>query len=144
MCWLSLFSALDKLIKNWAPLKSYFLSRGEDGCERIMRQFIGNQVRQFIGDQADRLPDTVMLPECYFHFVHSILAVHSAILTLEKSNLEPTELYVVTNLKRQLKNRTQDMFFEIKTSQNRPAVHHSKRNVVGHPSSLQTKRNQLG
>ncbi|KAG0445478.1 hypothetical protein HPB47_014765 [Ixodes persulcatus] len=70
---------------------------------------------KIIGDQADGLSDTVTLPECYLHFAHSFLTLfHSAVFTLEKSNLEPTELYaVMMNLNRQLKNWTEDKFFGI-------------------------------
>ncbi|XP_037504964.1 uncharacterized protein LOC119381046 [Rhipicephalus sanguineus] len=108
--WLSLFTALDRLIKNWTPIKSYFLSQGEEECEKIIWRFISNQ--------ADGLSESVTLPECYMHFMHSFLAMfHSAILTLEKSHLEPTELYaVMTKLRKQLINRRDDMFFGVKAN----------------------------
>lgn len=108
--WLSSFTALDRLTKNWTPIKSYFVSQGEKECEKIIWRIIGNQ--------ADRLSECVTLPECFMHFMHSFHAMfHSAILTLEKSHLEPTELYaIMTKLRKQLINRRDDMFFSVKAN----------------------------
>ncbi|XP_040071626.1 uncharacterized protein LOC120844083 [Ixodes scapularis] len=76
--WLSLFTALDRLIKNWVPIKSYFLSQGEEEW--------GKMIWIFIGNRADGLSEFIMLPECYLPFEHSFLAMfHSTIFTLEKS-----------------------------------------------------------
>ncbi|KAH8022160.1 hypothetical protein HPB51_022293 [Rhipicephalus microplus] len=95
-------------MKNWTPIKSYFLSQTIEEYNKIIWRFIGNQ--------ADGLSESVTLPKCNMHFMHSFLAMfHSAILTPEKSHLEATELYaVITKLRKHLINRRDDMFFSDK------------------------------
>lgn len=58
--WLSLFTALDRLIKCWPSIKTYFISQGKKECETI--------IWKFIKDQADEISDTSTLPEYFFVF----------------------------------------------------------------------------
>lgn len=105
--WLSLYSAVDRLILNWNAIKVYFLKKGQNNCDGI--------IWKFIKDQADELSEQLTLSECYLWFVHHILSVfQKSILMLEKKNLDATDVFDIMNgLRNQNLKRKNDEFFGI-------------------------------
>lgn len=105
--WLSLYTAVDRLILNWSAIKIYFLKKGKNNCDRI--------IWKFIKDQVDGLSKQLTLSECYIWFVHHILSVfQKSILMLEKKNLNATDVFDIMNdLRNQISNRKNDEFFGI-------------------------------
>jgi hypothetical protein len=56
---LSLFAAVDKLLKNWTVIKSYFFSQGEEKVSRAFWTFVTYE-------HDCGLADELTLPELYF------------------------------------------------------------------------------
>ncbi|MGH0141386.1 UNVERIFIED_CONTAM: hypothetical protein FKN15_073639 [Acipenser sinensis] len=111
--WLSLFTAVDRLLKNWPAVKLYFIQQGEESCPTL--------IWDFVKSQEDGLnPDTdLSVHECYLFFVHSYMnAFQPAILKLESDNTQSTEIFGVLNeMLRDLKSRISECFFGFKVNQ---------------------------
>ncbi|MGH0155332.1 UNVERIFIED_CONTAM: hypothetical protein FKN15_029330 [Acipenser sinensis] len=103
--WLSLFTAVERLLLNWPAIKVYFLEVGDLECDKL--------IWKFVGDQENAISERLTLPECYIYFVHSVMAIfQKAILVLEKDSTNATELYeIMSDVQQQLTDRERDRFF---------------------------------
>ena len=107
--WLSLLPAIERLAHHWPALKSYFLSRGESKCHKIIWEFVAPRAHGIGDDNAT----TKHLPECYIYFLHNLLPVFNrAILKAESNTFTVTEIDgVMRELISQLENRKRDKFY---------------------------------
>ncbi|KAJ3661545.1 hypothetical protein Zmor_005936 [Zophobas morio] len=98
--WLSLHPAIDRLLKNWPAVKSYFQSEGEANNAAIIWETF----------QDD---DENSLPLCTLWFAHNIsLIIHNSILLLENNKTTAVELHaIMKKLKMQLEQRGKDRFY---------------------------------
>ncbi|XP_036973568.1 uncharacterized protein LOC119030243 [Acanthopagrus latus] len=96
--WLSLWPAVKRLYDNWAPIKSYFLSLGEEQCPKsLWRLFKDDQDGECI---------TLEL-QVYLAFLSNVLKVfHNTALVLEQEDGTVCELYdMMFTLKTKLQQR---------------------------------------
>ncbi|EEZ97442.1 hypothetical protein TcasGA2_TC011273 [Tribolium castaneum] len=106
--WLSLYPAICRITEKWPALKSYFLSQGEDNCDKLIWKFV-------IDDAAsDPSENNVSIPEKYLYFVHHISGLfHNVVLALENKTCASPELYeIIENLIVNLKQKRQDNFYK--------------------------------
>lgn len=98
--WLSLTSAVDRLIQNWLPIKSYFKSVND--CPKILKKHF-----------SDKDPEKECVIEAYLNFFSNIGAVlvQSAKI-LETANLSIMECYSVMQcVDNKIQQRIEDRFF---------------------------------
>ena len=97
--WLSLLPVIERVLKLWSALRSYFLS--VDNCPRILEEFFANE-----------------RSELYFLFLQSVLTVfQSAILTLEKDTLcLPQMIKTMIDLRQKLADRQEAEFYGATTT----------------------------
>ena len=97
--WLSLLPSIDRMLKCWKPLTSYFQSLGEDECPKILWKIFAE--------------DGTEVSEMYFLFLSHILKVFSdCIEALEAKSFSITSVFkVMTELKGKLERRLKDNFF---------------------------------
>ena len=97
--WLSLLPSIDRILKYWKPLTSYFQSLGEEECSKILWKCFGE--------------DGIEVSEMYFLFLSHILKVFSdCIEALEAKSFSITSVFkVMTELKGKLERRLKDKFF---------------------------------
>ncbi|CAI6344579.1 unnamed protein product [Macrosiphum euphorbiae] len=134
--WLSLFNAVDRLILNWNAIKTYFIKKGKNECDKI--------IWTFIEDQKNELSEQLTLRECYIWFVHHVLSIFQKhILILEKNNLNAPEVYdVMLSLRSQILNRKNDNFFGIAVTTRLPNLT-SKENDAFKSDALHTYKRAL-
>ncbi|XP_073206492.1 uncharacterized protein [Lepidochelys kempii] len=110
---LTLFTAVDRLLKNWPALKSYFVSKGEENVCRAIWAFLSEQEHAVSNDE------TLTLPELYIYFVHNIMSqFNNTIKVLESDYVQVTELYTKFNkLRREIQNRQERGFYGYKVTQ---------------------------
>ena len=105
--WLTLFEGLARIIKSIEPIKSYFISRGEEHCHKA--------IWQLFGDQEDGLSSHAepTLNEIKLYFVHSFLSdVHEALLALESEATLACHLSkILCGLTDKIENKRKDKFF---------------------------------
>lgn len=107
--WLSLHKCLNRVVLCWAPIKSYFLSQGEE--------YVSKAIWSFIENQADEATDinsgNITAQECYLYFVDHFLNLFvKRILLLERNNIVCSELHkIMEGLLFDLTNRKNDKFF---------------------------------
>nr|XP_005291182.1 uncharacterized protein LOC101937720 [Chrysemys picta bellii] len=110
---LTLFTAIDRLLKNWPALKSYFVNKGKED--------VSCTIWTFLAEQEDTVSDdeTITLPELYIYFVHNILSqFNNTIKVLENDYIQVTELYATFNkLRREIQNRQEKGFYGYKVTQ---------------------------
>ncbi|XP_032637827.1 uncharacterized protein LOC116825715 [Chelonoidis abingdonii] len=110
---LTLFTAVDRLLKNWPALKSYFVNKGKED--------VSCTIWAFLAEQEDRVSndETITLPELYIYFVHNILSqFNNTIKVLESDYIQGTELYATFNkLRREIQNRQEKGFYGYKVTQ---------------------------
>jgi hypothetical protein len=96
-CWVSLYKALDRLLKCWEAVKVYFLIN-----------FL-----HLIGDQEDGLSTELTVPECILYFVHSHLFVFQKyILVLERNEIDVSELHdILSEAFNQISQRQEECFY---------------------------------
>ncbi|KAF3842553.1 hypothetical protein F7725_024504, partial [Dissostichus mawsoni] len=88
--WLSLLSSIDRILKCWRPLTSYFQSLGEEECSKILWKCFGEDGNEVF--------------EMYFLFLSHILNVFSdSIEALEAKSFSITSVF---------KGRLKDTFFD--------------------------------
>jgi hypothetical protein len=63
-----LFAAVDRLLKNWTVIKSYFFSQGEENVSRAIWTVV---TYKNDCEVVDELP----LPELYLYFVHNVMSL---------------------------------------------------------------------
>lgn len=100
--WLSLLPAVERLLKVWPAVKSYFVSLGED-CP----QFIANKL---CCDDPMNSFDEV---ELYLHFFHNVMPIfQQTMCSLENSATSIAEVYdIMQSLRYKLQQRKCDNFF---------------------------------
>lgn len=105
--WLSLFPAIDRLLKNWPAVKAYFQTMGKEETPAIIWRFIGDES----GEASDE--DTPSVPVLYLYFLQNCLPVfQTAILSLERSNLVAVEVFdILSAVRDKLLKRQADKFF---------------------------------
>ncbi|CAM5148887.1 unnamed protein product [Eretmochelys imbricata] len=110
---LTLFTAVDRILKHWPALKSYFVKKGEEKVSCAIWAFLSEQ------EDAVSDDDIVTLPELYVYFVHNILSqFNNTVKVLESDYIQVTELYGVFNrLRREIQNRQEQGFYGYKATQ---------------------------
>lgn len=119
--WLSLLTALERLILAWPAVKSYFLELGEDSCNKVVWDFIKTQENELEDDLSGRLS----FHECYIYFVHHYMMILNAtLLKLQSNSLTSSEVHpIMEELVLKLTKRLQDNFFGSKV---KSALRHLK------------------
>lgn len=112
--WLSLFAAVERVIKSWKAIKKYFLELGQENCDKTIWNFIKSNEHELEED----LSSDISLGECYLFFVHHYMNIlNVGILQLESNKLTITELHdVMCDLKNQIVQRLKGNFFGAKAS----------------------------
>lgn len=105
--WLSLYPAIERVLKNWPAVKAYFQSIGEDETPKVIWQFIVDE------DSETTELDPPSVPELYLQFLHNCLPIfQTAILKLERNDLIAVDVYeIMTSVKGKLIQRQTDHFF---------------------------------
>ncbi|XP_035985951.1 uncharacterized protein LOC118559371 [Fundulus heteroclitus] len=106
--WLSLWPAVKRLHDSWAPIKTYFLSLGEDECPKsLWRLFKDDQDGE--GNPLDL--------QVYLSFLSNALKnFYDTVLVLEREDGTVCELYdMMFTLKTKLQQRQSDGFFGAQT-----------------------------
>jgi hypothetical protein len=133
--WLSSFQAIDRLLMSWPAVKCYFLKQGntlflirckrkefnlfylqgEENCDPVIWQFIGQQTDELLDDITE-----CTLPELHIHFTHHYLHLMTqTILVLESNHVTSMEIFdVMENLKASLAERIDKKFFGATAGQN--------------------------
>jgi hypothetical protein len=94
--WLSLFPAIDRLLKNWPAVKAYFQTIGKEETPPIIWRFIGDEN----GEAEDE--STPSLPVLYMYFLQNCLPVfQTAILALERTNIVAVEVFEIVSTVRE-------------------------------------------
>jgi len=107
--WLSLFTAVDKLLSCWPAIKLYFINKGEDDCPKVIWDFVKGDADGLSDDSCPKLS----IPESYLFFVHHFMHVmHTSILFLESNYVFSTDVHGhMCQLRTKLSDRIQDKFF---------------------------------
>ena len=97
--WLALLPAVERVLKLFEPLKSYFLSL--EKCPKILQSFFENE-----------------LAEVYLYFVHSQASIfQNTVLKIEGNNISWAEVNIaLTELKGQLESRLEHTFVPVMIS----------------------------
>jgi len=106
--WLSLGPAIERLLKSWPAVISYFQSLGEECPKRIQKN---------LGLKPDRDDGGmhIKVKEAYLHFIRNLCCVfEQSVLILERDNFSFCELFpVMQDLRNKLKDRLNDKFFGV-------------------------------
>ncbi|XP_023968915.2 uncharacterized protein LOC101952564 isoform X4 [Chrysemys picta bellii] len=110
---LTLFTAVDRLLKSWPALKSYFVSKGEENVCCAIWAFLSEREHAVSDDE------TLTLPELYIYFVHNIMSqLNNTRKVLESDYVQATELYTTFNeLRREIQNRQEKGFYGYRVTQ---------------------------
>lgn len=85
--WLSLYPAVDRLLKCWPAIKTYFLQ--QDNVHQVILEFISDRSNESEEDISSYLT----LPECYLYFIHNIMNLfHVLIAKLEGNTITVIDL----------------------------------------------------
>lgn len=111
--WLSLYPAVDRLLKCWPAIKTYFLQ--QDNVHQIILQFINNQR----DETTENISSFLSLPECYLYFIHNVMNLfHVLIAKLESNTVTVIELHnILCCFRDSLKSRINEKFFGYKVNQ---------------------------
>ncbi|XP_063384718.1 uncharacterized protein LOC134670827 [Cydia fagiglandana] len=103
--WLSLLPCVDTVLKNWAPIRNYFISLGED-CPIIMQNLL------LLNEDKD-------LIEVYLNFCSHVLNVFcKTVKSLEGDSITVLDVFnIMTNIKKDLLKRKEDKFYGFITMQ---------------------------
>jgi len=106
--WLSLFPAIDRLLKNWPAVKAYFQSIGKEETPKVIWNFISDESGEAVEDDTK-----TCVPFLYLNFLHNCLPVfQNAILKLERDDLIAVEVYeIMVSVRDKLEQRQADHFF---------------------------------
>ncbi|XP_039356465.1 uncharacterized protein LOC120382989 isoform X2 [Mauremys reevesii] len=133
---LILFTAVDRLLKNWPALKSYFVGKGEETVSCAIWAFLSEQEDTVSDD------DIITLPELYIYFVHNIMSqFNNTIKVLESDYIQVTELYAIFNkLRREIQIRQEQGFYGYKVTQFLKKLPPNKQNkFVGDAQQVYTR-----
>ena len=91
--WLSLLSAVERLLQNWPALRSYFISLGEEECSKLIWKI-------FESEENDSLP------LCYCLFIQNVMQLfHNTVQILESDYLTSKKLHnIMTDLRRKIRD----------------------------------------
>uniref|UniRef100_H3AK16 HAT C-terminal dimerisation domain-containing protein n=1 Tax=Latimeria chalumnae TaxID=7897 RepID=H3AK16_LATCH len=107
--WLSLNPAISRMLQNWAAIKSYFISIGDDCPKQIQKVLKLAKYADTVED--DDLQDTV---EVYLLFCNNNLNIEEAIKKLERNDTTAPELYrSMKCLKDKLNQRKEDEYYKL-------------------------------
>ena len=100
--WLSLLPAIERILKMFEPLKSYFLSQSNSKCPAILKSFFSDPIN-----------------ECYLLLIHSQMSVFQhSILSIEKENNSICEvLAVLSKVLKSLNSRKREHFIPLSVKQ---------------------------
>ena len=100
--WLSLYPAIQRIIDNLKPLKSYFIGNGTENCPIIIEQFVW-----------EKCYNDITIFEMYLNFCSHLMELfYINIQILEKKSTNATNLYdIMFKLRTQLQNRLDKQFF---------------------------------
>lgn len=103
--WLSLNKSIERILKLWKPLLSYFRSMTD--CPIPIKKLM------FIYDNIYEDTPENEIPEIYLLFLNSFLKIfEDTILSLERNNICITELYhIFSNLRDKINTRLEQEFF---------------------------------
>ena len=98
--WLSLLPAVERVLHSWPALRAYFLSEGEDQCNKTVWEAFSAEEQE-------------SLPMCYVYFLHNLMGIfHNSVNNLERNETNSTELHpLMEDLRSKLKQRRQDQFY---------------------------------
>ncbi|KAJ8349752.1 hypothetical protein SKAU_G00248820 [Synaphobranchus kaupii] len=110
--WLSLNPAITRLLENWTPLKSYFISIGEE-CPRHL------QVLLRLKEDAAGAEEEADLVEVYLLFCSNVLSLFEEVVKkLERDATTSVELYaIMDSFLNRLVKRRDDGFYGFLTGQ---------------------------
>ena len=124
--WLSLLPAIERVLHSWPALRAYFLSEGEDQCNKTVWE-------AFTAEEQESLPLS------YVYFLHNLMSIfHSSVKNLERNEANSTELHpLMQDIRSKLMQRRQDQFYgrsaliivgnlsssDAKSSEKRPITH---------------------
>jgi hypothetical protein len=99
---LGLFAAVDRLLKNWIVMKSYF---EEENVSRAIWTFVTYE-------NDCEVADELTLPEVCLYFVHNVMILFNvSIKQVESNYIQITEIYSVFNkYKKEFVNRQEKNF----------------------------------
>jgi hypothetical protein len=94
-----------RLLKCWESIKVYFLKQGQENCNAV--------IWEIIGDEEDCLSTELTVPECFLYFVHSYLFVFQIyILVLERNEIDVSELHdILSEAFNQISQRQEESFY---------------------------------
>ncbi|XP_060089771.1 uncharacterized protein LOC132568204 [Heteronotia binoei] len=98
--WLSLMPAIETVLHCWSALRVYFLSCGEEECEKIVWEGFSPE-------------EESSLPLCYTYFLYNLMALFNPIMKkLENTYVSCTELHrILDDLHEKLKQRRRKQFY---------------------------------
>lgn len=119
--WLSLYPAVDRLLKCWPAIKTYFLQ--QDNVHQVILEFINDCSNESEKDIY------LTLPECYLYFVHNIMNLfHLLIAKLESNTITVIDLHnTLCCFRDSLKSRIK--FFGFKVNQALPKLTIPEKNL---------------
>ena len=99
--WLSLLPSIDRILKYWKVLTSYFQSLGEEECPKVLWKCFGDE------------RNGCEVSEIYFLFLsHTLKLFSDAIEALEAKSFSIISVNkLMTDLKHKLERRMKDLFF---------------------------------
>lgn len=109
-CWLSLFKAVERLLLNWIPLKSYFISLGSDECHKVIWNLISDQENELAKD------DEPTISELYLYFTQFFMSImQDTLLKLESKKILACDLHIIMcKLRDSLQKKYDEQFFGMK------------------------------
>lgn len=108
--WLSLFDAVDRLVRNWPAIKAYFSNQGEHEVHSAIWKFVSSVSYH---DESESKDEPVSIAECYLFFTHNVLQLFTrTIKQLESTSITAIEAYrVMVSLREKIQQRKADHFF---------------------------------
>lgn len=110
--WLSLFAAVERILKCWKPLKSYFISLGDDDCHTVIWNMISDQENELSND------DEPTIAELHLYFTHFLMSTFQEILLkLESKTILVCDLHtIMSQFRSSLQNKLNEKFFRMKVT----------------------------
>lgn len=108
--WLSLFKAVERMLKSWRPLKAYFLALGTEDCPAAIWKFLSDQEHEMASDEQPTIH------ELYLYFIHFFMSsFQETILKLENRTAVACDLYLImAKFRDSLKKKSDDKYFGMK------------------------------
>lgn len=112
MRWLSLNSAITRLLQNWVPLRSYLIGIGEE-CPRRLKVLLR------LTEDTAGVEEKADIVEAYLLFCNNVMSLFEDVVKkLEKNGTTSVELYsIMDSFLRRLIKRRDDGFYGYLTKQ---------------------------